>query len=155
MSNKKRLYPDSRVELTSFAEKYYDKQLDIASFGFYKPFIKKAIKSVNIQPEDKIIDFGCGTGRNACLMVKYLNSNGQITGLDISDIMHKQFEKKCKNYPNIKFIKKRIDQSFNLNEQFDKVFMSFVFHGFPHEVRKIIIQNAVNHLKEGGSLKYY
>ena len=96
MKEKKRLYPDSRVELTSFAEKYYDIHLDIVSFGLYKPFIKKVIKSLNIQPEDKIIDFGCGTGRNACLMAKYLNSKGKIIGIDISEIMHKQFEKKCK-----------------------------------------------------------
>jgi ubiquinone/menaquinone biosynthesis C-methylase UbiE len=152
MKGKKRLYPDSRVELTSFAEKYYDIHLDIASFGLYKPFIKKVIKSLNIQPEDRIIDFGCGTGRNACLMAKYLNSKGKIIGIDISEIMQKQFEKKCKKFPYINFFKERIDQPFNLNEKFDKVFMSFVFHGFPHEVRKIILQNAVNHLKKGGSL---
>jgi len=152
MKEKKRLYPDSRVELTSFAEKYYDIHLDIASFGLYKPFIKKAIKSLNIQPEDKIIDFGCGTGRNACLMAKYLNSKGKIIGIDISEIMHKQFEKKCKKFPYINFFKERIDQPFILNEKFDKVFMSFVIHGFPHEVRSIVIQNAYNHLKKGGSI---
>jgi ubiquinone/menaquinone biosynthesis C-methylase UbiE/predicted Fe-Mo cluster-binding NifX family protein len=150
--NKKRLYPDSRVELTPFAEKYYDIELDIATLGLYKPFIKKAIKSIHIQPEDKIIDFGCGTGRNACLMAKYLNLNGKITGLDISEIMHRHFEKKCKIYPNIHFRKQRIDQPFNLHEKFDKAFMSFVFHGFPQEVRKTILQNALTHLKKGGTL---
>lgn len=149
---KKRLYPDSRVELTHFARKYYDKLLDIATLGFYQPFIKKAIQSMNIQPEDKIIDFGCGTGRNACYMAKYLSPNAKIIGMDISDIMENHFEEKCKNYSNIQFIKQRIDQPFNLNEKFDKVFMSFVFHGFPHEIREIILQNALNHLKEGGTL---
>jgi len=151
LPKKYRLYPDSRVELTSFAEKYYDMHLDIASFGLYKPFIKKVIKSMNIQPEDKIIDFGCGTGRNACLMAKYLNSNGVIIGLDISEMMHRQFEKKCKKFPYINFFKKRIDQPFILNEKFDRVFISFVIHGFPHEVRSIVIQNACNHLIPGGT----
>ena len=150
MKEKKRLYPDSRVELTSLAEKYYDIHLDIASFGLYKPFIKKVIKSLNIQPEDKIIDFGCGTGRNACLMAKYLSSKGKIIGIDISEIMHKQFEKKCKKFSYINFFKERIDQPFILNEKSDKVFISFVIHGFPHEVRSIVIQNAYNHLKSGG-----
>jgi len=150
MKEKKRLYPDSGVELTSFAEKYYDIHLDIASFGLYRPFIKKVIKSMNIQPEDKIIDLGCGTGRNACLMAKYLNSKGKIIGIDISEIMHKQFEKKCKKFPYINFFNERIDQSFILNEKFDKVFISFVIHGFPHEIRNTVIQNAFNHLKPGG-----
>lgn len=150
--SQKRLYPDSRVELTPFIQKYYDIQLDIATLGLYKPLIKKVIKSLHIQPKDRILDFGCGTGRNACLMAKYLNSGGKITGLDISEIIKRQFEKKCKNYPYVQFIKQRIDKPFNLHEKFDKVFMSFIFHGFPQEVRKIILQNALTHLKNGGSL---
>jgi len=152
VQSQKRLYPDSRVELTPFIQKYYDLQLDMATLGLYKPIIKKVIKSLHIQPEDSILDFGCGTGRNACLMAKYLNSGGKITGLDISEIMQRQFEKKCKSYPNVQFKKQRIDRPFNLHEKFDKVFMSFVFHGFPQEVRKIILQNTLTHLKKGGSL---
>ena len=152
MANKTRLYPESRVELTPFGLKHYDRLLDLVSFGFYKPLIKRAIRSLNIQPKDKIIDFGCGTGRNACYMAKYLSPEGEIIGIDISEIMGEHFKKKCKKYPNIHFIKQRIDQPFDLNEQFDKVFISFVFHGFPHEVRKTILQNALNHLKTGGTL---
>ncbi len=150
--SQERLYPDSRVELTPFTQKYYDIQLDIATLGLYKGLIKKVIKSLHIQPEDSILDFGCGTGRNVCLMAKYLSSGGKITGLDISEIMQRQFEKKCKSYPNIQFKKQRIDQPFDLHEKYDKVFMSFVFHGFPQEVRKVILHNALTHLKKGGTL---
>jgi len=152
VQSQKRLYPDSRVELTPFIQKYYDIQLDIATLGLYKILIKKVIKSLHIQPEDHILDFGCGTGRNACLMAKYLNSGGKITGLDISEIMQRQFEKKCRDYPYIQFKKQRIDRPLDLHEKFDKVFMSFVFHGFPQEVREIILQNALSHLKTGGTL---
>jgi len=152
VQSQKRLYPDSRVELTPFTQKYYDIQMDMATLGLYKIFIKKVIKSLHIQPEDHILDFGCGTGRNACLMAKNLSSGGKIIGLDISEIMQSQFEKKCRNYPHIQFKKQRIDRPFDLHEKFDKVFMSFVFHGFPQEVRKIILQNALTHLKTGGTL---
>ena len=152
VQSQKRLYPDSRVELTPFTQKHYDIQLDIATLGLYNLLIKKVIKSLHIQPEDSILDFGCGTGRNACLMAKYLNSGGKITGLDISEIMQRQFEKKCKSYPHVRFKKQRIDQPFDLHEKCDKVFMSFVFHGFPQEVREIILQNARTHLKIGGTL---
>jgi demethylmenaquinone methyltransferase/2-methoxy-6-polyprenyl-1,4-benzoquinol methylase len=34
---------------------------------------------------------------------------------------------------------------------FDKVFIAFVIHGFPHEVRQVVIENAKRHLKAGGS----
>ena len=100
MGNTPRLYPESRVELTSFSLKHYDKLLDIATLGFYKPFVKKAIQSMNIQPKDKILDFGCGTGRNACYMRKYLSPEGKIIGLDISEVMGNQFARKCKKMNN-------------------------------------------------------
>ena len=146
-----KIYPDSGVELSPFSAKYYDKVMNIASAGFYRGFIHKAIKAMDIQWEDNILDLGCGTGRNAFIMAKYLGDNGKITGIDVSSIMEKQFNKKCAEHQNCKFINQRIDLPFTLSEQFDKIFISFVIHGFPHEVRKIVLKNISNHLKPGGT----
>ena len=146
-----KLYPDSGVELSKFIAGNYDKLMNIASFGKYKGFINKAIKDLDIKPKEKILDLGCGTGRNILLMNKYLSDDSLLTGLDISEDMEKQFNFNCKQFSNIKFINKRIDQPFELDQKFDKVFISFVIHGFPHEIRKIIIKNAYNNLKSGGT----
>ena len=80
-----KFYPDSGVELSKFTAKYYDSIMNMASFGLYKRFIKKAINDMNILPEDNILDLGCGTGRNTKLMSSFLNEKGKITGLDISE----------------------------------------------------------------------
>ena len=125
--------------------------MNIASFGMYKGFIKKAIKDLNVQTDDKILDMGCGTGRNILLMNEYAGKGSLLTGLDISEYMEKQFINNTITYPNINFINKRIDQPFELDQKFDKIFISFVIHGFPHEIRKIIIKNAYNNLKAGGT----
>lgn len=146
-----KLYPDSGVELSKFTAKHYDKVMNVASFGLYKPFIKKAISNLYIKQNDKILDLGCGTGRNILLMNKYVSDNSLLTGLDISEDMEKQFNLNCKQFSNIKFINKRIDQPFELDQKFNKVFISFVIHGFPHEIRKNIINNAYNHLNAGGT----
>ncbi|MGE0089701.1 MAG: class I SAM-dependent methyltransferase [Bacteroidales bacterium] len=146
-----KLYPDSGVELSEFTAKNYDKVMNIASFGLYKGFIKKAISDVNIQPNDKILDMGCGTGRNILLMNQYVSKDSLLVGLDISEDMERQFNKNCQSFSHIKFINKRIDEAFKLDQEFDKVFISFVIHGFPHEVRKTVIQNAYNNLKIGGT----
>ncbi|MEA3316980.1 MAG: methyltransferase domain-containing protein [Bacteroidota bacterium] len=146
-----KLYPDSGVELSEFIAKRYDKVMNIASFGLYRSFIKKAIRDLEINKNDKILDLGCGTGRNILLMNKYLSDNSLLIGLDISKDMEKQFNKQCSKFSNIKFINKRIDQKFELNQKFDKIFISFVIHGFPHEIRKNIITNAYNHLNTGGT----
>ncbi len=148
----KKLYPDSGVELTPLIAKYYDNVMNFVSMGAYKSFIKRVIKEINIQPEDQILDLGCGTGRNAKLMSRYLNDKGHITGLDISENMEKQFLNKFKDDKRVKFINKRIDQPFDMLQTFDKVLISFVIHGFPNEVRNSVIQNAANHLKPGGNL---
>ncbi|HPR58052.1 MAG TPA: class I SAM-dependent methyltransferase [Bacteroidales bacterium] len=145
-----KIYPDSGVELKEFVAKNYDKIMNTLSFGLYRGFIKKAIKQMDIQPGNSILDLGCGTGRNASLMAKYIGENGHITGMDISELMEKQFLKKFNGQSNIRFTKQRIDQPFDLEKQFDIVFISFVIHGFPHEIRSTVIQNALTHLKSGG-----
>jgi demethylmenaquinone methyltransferase/2-methoxy-6-polyprenyl-1,4-benzoquinol methylase len=146
-----KFYPDSGVELKKFTAKHYDNIMNIASLGMYKGFINKAIADLDIKQNDKILDLGCGTGRNICLMNKYVSDNSLLIGLDISEDMEKQFNINSKEFSNIIFINKRIDQPFELSQKFDIVFISFVIHGFPHEIRENVIKNAFNHLKVGGT----
>ena len=145
-----KLYPDSGVELNPFMSKNYDKVMNLGSVGLYKRFINQAVADMNIAPADNILDMGCGTGRNAMLMYQYLGEEGKITGLDISSEMEEQFLKKFSDKNHVKFVNKRIDIAFDLDEKFDKVFISFVIHGFPHDVRDAVIKNAFKHLKPGG-----
>jgi len=149
MENK--IYPDSGVELKPFTAKHYDGLMNTVSFGLYRGFIKRAIKNMDVQPNDTILDLGCGTGRNAGLMVSSLADKGSITGMDVSEIMEKQFNEKFQNDKRVQFIRQRADIYFDLKQQFDKILISFVIHGFPHEIRKTVIQNVVHHLKPGGS----
>jgi len=130
----------------------YDSIMDIATLGCYRTFIRKAIKAMGIQRGDSILDLGCGSGRNSCIMRTYSGDAGKITGMDISPVMEKQFTKKCAKYQNVEFLRQRIDVPFSLSEQFDKIFISFVIHGFPHKVRQTVIENIYTHLKPGGFL---
>jgi ubiquinone/menaquinone biosynthesis C-methylase UbiE len=150
MDMNEKIYPDSGVELKGFIARNYDKVMNTGSMGLYKGFIEKAIHDMDIQPDDQILDLGCGTGRNAKFMCSYLNEKGHITGLDISEHMERQFVTRFKNDNRVEFINQRIDVPFNLQKTYDKVFISFVIHGFPNEIRSTVIQNALNHLKPGG-----
>ena len=145
-----KLYPESKVEIQGFTAKHYDTIMNIVSFGFYAQFIGNAIAKLEISDDDYILDLGCGTGRNACLMRNFLSEKGFILGLDVSGGMGKQFIEKCKNFKNVAFRNQRIDLPFSLENKFDKVFISFVLHGFPHEIRERIINNAYENLKIGG-----
>ncbi len=143
-------YPKSKVEISGLTAKHYDKLMDIFTLGTYSSFVQKAIQLMNIQPCDKIIDLGAGAGRNACLMMNYLSGKGELVGLDISSEMVTQFESRCTNFTNAKIINQRIDKPLPYENEFDKVFISFVLHGFPHNVRRQIIRNAFKALKKQG-----
>jgi ubiquinone/menaquinone biosynthesis C-methylase UbiE len=145
-------YPESKVEVHGFTAKHYDALCNILTFGSYSLFIKKAIRLMEIGSDDRILDLGAGTGRNACLMLTYLSGNGEIVGVDISDEMILQFKKKCTEFPNAKIFSQRIDQPLPYKEEFDKVLLSFVLHGFPQDVREQIVDSAFEALGKGGEL---
>ena len=143
-------YPESKVEISKFTAKYYDILMNIITFGGYSLFIQKAIRLMNIKSNDRIIDLGAGTGRNACLMMNYLSIKGELVGLDISNEMIAQFKRRCASFANAKIINQRIDEPLPYEDEFNKVFISFVLHGFPQGVRRKIIRNAFKVLKNQG-----
>ncbi len=148
----KKLYPASKVEINGFLAKHYDPLISLATFGKYYKIIEKSADLMKINIDDKIADFGSGTGRTACIFRKHFSKNGQLIGFDIGDDMISQFKKNCSNYKNINVEKMRIDKPMSYDFFFDKVFMSFVLHGFPQEAREQIIENAFNLLGPGGEL---
>lgn len=143
---------ESRVELSGFEARHYDTMLNWVSFGTYAGFIKEVIAALKIQPSDQILDLGCGTGRNSCLMAQYLDSSGSILGLDIGEEMMVQFKQNCQNFPNVKIQNLRIDEPLPFKQAFDKVFLSFVFHGFPDDKKAVILENVIRALKPDGKL---
>ena len=143
-------YPESKVEIHGFVAKHYDILMNTITLGRYSSFIQKIIWLMKIKPENKIIDLGAGTGRNARLMIRQLSAKGELVGLDISEVMIAQFKKNCTEFNNAKVINKRIDQDLDYKMYFDKAFISFVLHGFPQEARKQIIRNAFKALKKNG-----
>jgi len=106
---------------------------------------------MDIKPDDHVLDLGCGTGYNTKLISEGLSEKGSILGMDISMEMATQFKRRFQDDPRFGFVNQRIDLPFQLERKFNKVFISLVIHGFPHEVRLVVIRNALDHLEEGGS----
>jgi len=144
------LSPRSRVEVGPTVAHRYDFFMNVILLGYYPRLIKKVVDKMDIQPEQSILDFGSGTGRNDCLMARKIGPEGHILGLDISKEMLSLSRKRCQPYPNVEFRKQRIEMPLAYQEEFDKVFISFVLHGF-EDIQKIkIISNAYRALKSGG-----
>ena len=140
---------ESYVEISGFLARHYDTLLDLATVGFYKNFIEDVISKMNIQPNDRILDMGAGTGRNDILMLDYLEE-GEVVGLEIGEEMRKQFQEKSCYHDNLKLIELSIEKDLPFEDEFDKAFISFTLHGFKQKDRIKIIENANKALKKRG-----
>ena len=141
----------SRVEVGPREAHHYDLFMDIISLGFYSLLVKSVVAKMEIQPGQTVLDLGSGTGRNDCLIAQKLGDTGRVLGLDISGEMLSLSRKRCQPYPNISFREERIEAPTSYQEEFDKVFISFVFHGFEDYQKINIISNAYQALKVGGT----
>jgi ubiquinone/menaquinone biosynthesis C-methylase UbiE len=90
---------DSKVEVIGFEARHYDFFMNLITGGSYPFFIRQVVKDMQIQPDEVILDFGCGTGRNISLMNKYLSAEGRALGLDIGSEMLEQAQRRFANHP--------------------------------------------------------
>ncbi len=141
---------DSKVEVRGLEARYYDTLMNLITLGWYPRFIRRAIADLSLRKGERVLDFGAGTGRNALLMRECVGEEGEIVGLEIGPEMQAQFLEKSIPFDNIRLERLRIDTPLPYHEAFDRVFISFVLHGFIPQKRSQIIQNAYRALKPGG-----
>ena len=149
----KKLYPDSKVEVSGFEAKHYDTILDIMTFGTYGPFLKRAVDKLIVPEGGKVIDLGAGGGRVSKLIADRVGPDGTVVCVEKGEDMIRVFEQRCKNIPQCRLIKARIDQPLDLTDiegDFDLAFMSFVLHGLPHDARLRVLENVRKLLKKEG-----
>lgn len=124
------------------------------------------IKLTGMQPSWKVLDIGCGYGRLALVMTKYLNKEGSYDGIDIVPMGIKWCKENITpKYPNFNFkVAKIYNKLYNphgkyksseykfpyKSESFDLVFLISVFtHMLPEDVDNYLSQ-IYNVLKRKG-----
>ena len=144
--------PRSKVEISGLWARHYDLAMDLLFLGRHRHFMRAVVDRMEIEPGDEILDLGSGTGRNTCLMMELLGPTGRVVGMDTSEEMLGQSRRRCRFYPQVDFMKARIEQPLEFHEEFDKVSLFFVLHGFEDNEKERIIRNARKALKPGGTL---
>ena len=116
-----------------------------------KVFRNYFIKFARLEKNAKVLDIGCGIGRNAVPLTDYLNESGSYWGIDVVESgINWCNERISTKYPNFKFIHSDIlNKHYNKNgsvlaheykfpfvdETFDFVFLTSVFtHMFPQDI---------------------
>lgn len=114
-------------------------------------YYKRFVKSLELQPNDKVIDFGSGTGFVAKLMSKKLvGKDSWISCVEISEKWNDIARKKLKRYPNVDFYCGMMYELDMKENYYDKIVAHWVIHDIPKEHREKIIKAMSKRLKKGG-----
>jgi ubiquinone/menaquinone biosynthesis C-methylase UbiE len=99
----------------------------------------------------RFLEIGCGSGRMT-QFVKMAFPKAKIVVLDASPVYLKESQKKLSEFSRIDFIQgDALDLPFK-DERFDGVYMSFLLHEVPVEIRRQVLSEAYRVLAKKGFL---
>jgi S-adenosylmethionine-diacylgycerolhomoserine-N-methlytransferase len=138
--------------LYRFQRHFYDLTRRFFLFGR-----DELLRQMNVQPNESVLEVGCGTGRNL-LKLSRLQPQAKLYGLDAADEMLKTAAAKFDANDKQKQIILRqglaeefsFRETFRLDEPFDKIFISYSLSMFP-QWREALL-NSLENLKAGGDL---
>ena len=122
MSDLSKVGEESAVTYDIWAETYDSRH------NLNRALDRKALESQNFDWKDKrIVEFGCGTGRNTEWLLQKYKGIASLVGMDISDGMLAQARAKFENNPKVNFIKQDLIKRWPFEDQsVDFVFGNFI-----------------------------
>ena len=120
---------------------------------------EKILRELGINEDQKILDFGCGTGIYSIIASKIVGLKGRIFALDsderdlVKDLLN---EIESKNITNIEFLKTSGEIEFPFkNQSIDVVLWFDVLHLLNKNQRKELIKESYRVLKLNGLILYH
>jgi SAM-dependent methyltransferase len=68
------------------------------------PITEKALRKMDLQPGDRVLDLGCGEGWASRIMARLVGDHSQVVGLDISDEMIRRARERSRDFDNLMFV---------------------------------------------------
>ncbi len=105
------------------------------------------IRSLGIESGHKVLEIGCGTGKNLQQMKK-LYPGAELWGIDLSEQMLKKAASKLEDSPDVKLIHGRFGER-RMNRKFDLVICSYML-SMTGDALPSILDSIYRQLNEGG-----
>ncbi len=124
----------------------YDRRMRMATFGRIDR-IKREIAAHWVEPGDRVLEIGCGTGSLAALMIE---RGAHVVGIDISDGMLEIARANASSADLLHLTAMEID---TLGEaRFDRIVATFSLSELSPDEFDHVFDLAINALKRGGRL---
>lgn len=137
------LYQKRAKNYDLFANLYY-------LIGFRElAYRKKAVTALNLKPGDTVVEIACGTGLNFSLLQNAVGPSGKIIGVDITDKMLEQAQRRIDKHgwTNIELIKTDASE-FIFPKDINGIISVFAITLIPEYAQ--IIENGSRALAKGG-----
>jgi ubiquinone/menaquinone biosynthesis C-methylase UbiE len=134
--------------------KTYDTLVGLLSLGQEQKLRQATLDLANIQPQERILEVGCGTGTLSLAAKVRAGSQSQVTGIDIApDMIETARRKAAKSGTPVQFQVGRIEELPFPDSQFDLVLSSLMLHHVHgDEAKQQGINEVFRVLKPGGRL---
>ena len=131
----------------------YDLLVSTITFGFEGRFRERQLKLAKLQPGERVLDVGCGTGTLAIAAKKHVGANGAVTGVDpAAEMIERATQKARRAGADVAFRTAAAEDLPFANGTFDVVLSSLMLHHLPKETRRAGVQEMRRVLKPGGRL---
>lgn len=121
-------------------------------FGYREwAYRQMAVKALKLKSGDTVLELACGTGINFPLFQEYIGSKGKIIGVDLTDAMLEQAQKRVikEGWENVTLIQQDAS-TFQIPPHVNAMFSSFALSIFP-DTEKVLV-NIANSLPLNGRL---
>jgi demethylmenaquinone methyltransferase/2-methoxy-6-polyprenyl-1,4-benzoquinol methylase len=109
----------------------------------------RAVGRLGLAPGDRVLEIGCGTGRNFPYLRQAVGSHGMVYGVDLSAGMLAKARQLCERERWTNIAVEQADAADYLApEPLDAVLFGFSYNTMPHH--RVVLQHALRQLRPGG-----
>ena len=130
----------------------YDVQDWITFMGRHREIRHRAVEVLGLRPGDRVLEVGCGTGRNLPYLMEAIGPEGQMIGVDYTpEMLESVRERVRKNrWPNVRLVQADA-ASMDLEEApFDGIVSVLAVSCIPDHLKAL--EGCLNMLRPGGIL---
>lgn len=110
------------------------------------------IKKLKFKGNEKVLDFGSGSGAGSRHLAKVLRKGGHLTCVDISEYWTNKAKKRMRNFNHVDFLIGQLPELELKTNSFDIIYIFYTLHDVSPDLRNGIIREFYKILKEGGKI---